>query len=524
MAACSDRDKLLKQKISEVTGTSVEEIQAQSSRELSEIARALDIHIGDEESSPKPPQADQGVSQEKETYASALMRQSSSIVNGGLSIVKSLVNGTDEKPQGMADQKKIEDAAQEESNTEVKKAKERVQVLKSALRYSDGTPDGGEKTRRSLGEAEAHLEALLVGTTPKKRNCAEPSTTLEEVSPPSSVLSQATLIINALPNSPLPKSSISKCSKAISSLIQTPIAQHFASSIPYASLTRLSHGDTLLLAANLPVMMNVKRVKMKGEVCARSDLEKLLKEVEMVKKRGVSVAGGQDVKVEWVSLSSGFPRKENTSTRLRKGRSTKHASSFDENYKQKVSKWSQFANKEVQNPIVTVKWGKVEGRNCSGVDGNMMSFSPGSSDSNIYSQPQISSKETMQPRSEVRPAPSRNLGGTQTTSVAQNNPNIESRQDSEDYWAFTPTADGNKLREDLQKEEEQRERMKEVKRGKKTKETTKAMEAFLKTTESRVQERTLRGDSNCPFCSRYFSASSLQAHANKCPADNKAAR
>ena len=32
MAACSDRDKLLKQAISEVTGTSVEEIQAQSSR------------------------------------------------------------------------------------------------------------------------------------------------------------------------------------------------------------------------------------------------------------------------------------------------------------------------------------------------------------------------------------------------------------------------------------------------------------------------------------------------------------
>ena len=32
MAACSDRDKLLKQKISEVTGTPVEEIHTQSSR------------------------------------------------------------------------------------------------------------------------------------------------------------------------------------------------------------------------------------------------------------------------------------------------------------------------------------------------------------------------------------------------------------------------------------------------------------------------------------------------------------
>jgi len=404
----------------------------------------------------------------------------------------------------------------------VKKAKERVQVLKSALRYSAGTPDGGEKTRRSLAEAEAQLEALLVGTTPKKGNRAESNTTLEEVSPPSSVISQATLIIDALPNPPLPKSSTSKCSKTESSLIETH-ANHFASSIPYASLTRPSHGDTLLMAASLPVMMKVKRVKMKGEVCARSDLDKLLKEVEMVKKRGVSVAGGQDINVEWVSLSSGFPRKENTSTRLRKGQSTKHASSFDENDKQKVSKWSQFA-KDVHSPIVTVKWGKVEGRNCSGADGNMMSLSLGPSDSNLYSQPQISSKETLQPRSEVRPALSRNLGGTQTTLVVQNNPNKESRQDSEDYWAFTPTAAGNKLREDLQKEEEQKNKMKEGRRGKKTKETTKAMEAFLKTTESRVQERTLRGDSNCPFCSRYFSASSLQAHVNKCPADNKAAR
>jgi len=525
MAACSDRDKLLKQKISEVTGTSVEEIQTQSSRELNEIARALDINIGDEEtkeSSSKPIQANQGVSQEKETYASALMRQGTSIVNGGLSIVKSLVNVTDEKPLGMAAQKKIEDAGQEESNTEVKKAKERVQVLKSALRYSGGTPDGGEKTRRSLAEAEAQLEALLVGTTPKKGNRAESNTALEEVSPPSSVISQATLIINALPNPPLPRSSISKWSKAKSSLTNTPIAKHFAPSIPYASLTRLSRGDTLLLAANLPVMMNVKWEKNKGELCARSDLEKLLKEVEMAKKHGVSVAGGQDIKVEWVSLSSGFLRKENTSTRLRKGRPTKHASSFDENDKQKVSKWSQFA-KEVQNPIVTVKWGEVEDRNCSGVDGNMMSLSPGPSDSNLYSQPQIMSKETMQPRSEVRPAPSRNMGGTQTTSVVQNNPNKERRQDSEAYWAFTPTAAGIKLREDLQKEEEQKEKMKEGRRGKKTKQTTKASEAFLKTTESRVQERTLRSDSNCPFCNRCIPASSLQAHADHCPADKKAA-
>ena len=277
------------------------------SRELNEIARALDINIGDEEtkeSSSKPIQANQGVSKEKETYASALKRQGTSIVNGGLSIVKSMVSGTDEKPLGMAAQKKIEDAGQEETNTEVKKAKGRVQVLKSALRYSDGTPDGGEKTIRSLAEAEANLEALLVGTTPKKGNRAKPNTTLEEVSPPSSVISQATLIINALPNPPLPKSSISKCSAAKSSLIETH-ANHFASSIPYASLTRSSHGDALLLAASLPVMMNVKREKKKGEVCARSDLEKLLKEVKMVKKRGVSVAGGQDINIQWVSLSSG---------------------------------------------------------------------------------------------------------------------------------------------------------------------------------------------------------------------------
>jgi len=52
------------------------------SRELNEIARALDINIGDEEtkeSNSKPIQANQGVSQEKETYASALMRQGTSI-------------------------------------------------------------------------------------------------------------------------------------------------------------------------------------------------------------------------------------------------------------------------------------------------------------------------------------------------------------------------------------------------------------------------------------------------------------
>ena len=59
------------------------------------------------------------------------------------------------------------------------------------------------------------------------------------------------------------------------------------------------------MAASFPVISNAKREKKKVEVCARLDIEKVLKEVEMVKKRGVSVAGGQDIKVEWVSLSSG---------------------------------------------------------------------------------------------------------------------------------------------------------------------------------------------------------------------------
>ena len=133
------------------------------SRELNEIARALDINIGDEEtkdSSSKPFQANQGVSKEKETYASALKRQGTSIVNGGLSIVKSMVSGTDEKPVGMATQKNIEDAGQEESNTEVKKAKERVQVLRVPC-----------DIQMELPMAEKRQDALLQRLKPILKHC-----------------------------------------------------------------------------------------------------------------------------------------------------------------------------------------------------------------------------------------------------------------------------------------------------------------------------------------------------------------
>ena len=84
----------------------------------------------------------------------------------------------------------------------------------------------------------------------------------------------------------------------------------------------------------------------------------------------------------------------------------------------------------------------------------------------------------------------------------------QSKKEVEDYWAFNPTAAGNKLRELLKEEEDQKEREKEEneRKRKRTKGQNKALGAFLKVTDRKNQtkelERSVQLDSTCPFCNR----------------------
>ena len=84
------------------------------------------------------------------------------------------------------------------------------------------------------------------------------------------------------------------------------------------------------------------------------------------------------------------------------------------------------------------------------------------------------------------------------------------KQESEDYWAFKPTALGTELRKKLKEEEEQKEREKAAENERKKKRTrgmNKALAAFMKTTDAKNQtkewgERSLRSEEACPFCNR----------------------
>ena len=62
------------------------------------------------------------------------------------------------------------------------------------------------------------------------------------------------------------------------------------------------------------------------------------------------------------------------------------------------------------------------------------------------------------------------------------------------------------MRQQLKEEEEEKERQKVATENKRrTKGQNKALAAFMKTTDRKNQwERSMRIDSNCPFCDRYF--------------------
>ena len=100
----------------------------------------------------------------------------------------------------------------------------------------------------------------------------------------------------------------------------------------------------------------------------------------------------------------------------------------------------------------------------------------------------------------------------------------EAQTMEESYWTFNPTNEGNRLRQQLKEEEEEKERQKVATENKRrTKGQNKALAAFMKTTDRKNQwERSMRIDSNCPFCGKHFPSNILENHVSCCPADREA--
>ena len=254
-------------------------------RELHEIASALGLQVDTAEEECNQSSSTQP---QQQTYASIMLKQGFSTLQAGVSLVKSVVNLGIGEEAGVEVRRDLKLPTEEES-VELQRAKADVKRLQSALVYSRNASDGGDKARKALKEAEEKVEALMLGSTPHKASCI---TLEEEASPPSSVASQARLLVKTAP--------ISYCNSNSNS-----IAQYLTSSIPCTSLTRLNKEETFAEATSLPVM-NVKSVERREARCIKAEFGQLMQKVERLKGSGLSrssTMGGCVENCQWVKLT-----------------------------------------------------------------------------------------------------------------------------------------------------------------------------------------------------------------------------
>ena len=230
---------------------------------------------------------------QQQTYAS-MLKQGFNTLQAGVSLVKSVVKEADvEARRGL----KPDELSTEEESVELQRAKADVKCLRSALVYTRNASDGGDKATKALKEAEKKVEALMMGSTPHKGSFqAASGITLDEgASPPSSIASQAPLIVETVLSSSYRNSN--------------SIAHYLASSIPCNSIIRLNKEETFGEATRLPVlnMMNMMRsVEKKGKRCIKTEVGQLMLKVRKLQGRGLSSSstmGGHVENVEWVNLT-----------------------------------------------------------------------------------------------------------------------------------------------------------------------------------------------------------------------------
>jgi len=177
--------EVLRQRISEVTGMPIGDIDAQNSRELHEIASALGLRIDAAEKECKQSSSSQP---QQQTYAS-MLKQGFSTLQAGVSLVKATQPQHKEADVEARRGLKPDELSTEEESVELQRAKADVKRLRSALVYTRNASDGGDKARKALKEAEKKVEALMMGSTPHKSSEAASGITLEEeASPPSSAI------------------------------------------------------------------------------------------------------------------------------------------------------------------------------------------------------------------------------------------------------------------------------------------------------------------------------------------------
>ena len=214
----------------------------------------------------------------------------------GVSLVKSVVNvgigeeAGEEVSRGL----KPDELSIEEESEELRRAKADLKRLQRGLKYSRSAADGGEKARRALMEAEEKVEALMIASTPHKGIFqAASGITLEEgASPPSSIASQAPLIVETVLSSSYRNSN--------------SIAHYLASSIPCNSIIRLNKEETFGEATRLPVLNMMRSLEKKGERCIKTEVGQLMLKVVQLQGRGLSSSstmGGHVENVKWVNLT-----------------------------------------------------------------------------------------------------------------------------------------------------------------------------------------------------------------------------
>jgi len=567
--------EVLRQRISEVTGMPIGDIDAQNSRELHEIASALGLRIDAAEKECKQSSSSQP---QQQTYAS-MLKQGFSTLQAGVSLVKATQPQHKEADVEARRGLKPDELSTEEESVELQRAKADVKRLRSALVYTRNASDGGDKARKALKEAEKKVEALMMGSTPHKSSEAASGITLEEeASPPSSAIQlnhkkkleehETTIVEAASKKMKLEVDAKAKEMKRLMLEKEKAVENLEKISSELGAVQKLIGKDRGFLKQHeeedLVDQKRIEALNLEINVLLQKSEERqaLIRGRQLTQRSREEKGARLEGRLEEVKLLIDEVDKKIADLPTAPVYSQEM---LDILKKQITGKRRELecpvCLEESSPPIFTCAAQHLVCGNCRPSLKECVVCRVPYQEMSRHRYAERDHKELVElcsrqtalgqklfSREEGEDEEQPVEGGvTGMVSELREELNEEDESpadftsqvpppraapilaqgDLSDYWSFKPTSAGNRLRVELLKEEKdrkEREKEENERKRKRSKGQNKALAAFMKTVDPANQtkewgERSLRFDQACPFCNRCFSASSLQGHVACCPAD-----
>jgi len=557
--------EVLRQRISEVTGMPIGDIDAQNSRELHEIASALGLRIDAAEKECKQSSSSQP---QQQTYAS-MLKQGFSTLQAGVSLVKATQPQHKEADVEARRGLKPDELSTEEESVELQRAKADVKRLRSALVYTRNASDGGDKARKALKEAEKKVEALMMGSTPHKSSEAASGITLEEeASPPSSAIQlnhkkkleehETTIVEAASKKMKLEVDAKAKEMKRLMLEKEKAVENLEKISSELGAVQKLIGKDRGFLKQHeeedLVDQKRIEALNLEINVLLQKSEERqaLIRGRQLTQRSREEKGARLEGRLEEVKLLIDEVDKKIADLPTAPVYSQEM---LDILKKQITGKRRELecpvCLEESSPPIFTCAAQHLVCGNCRPSLKECVVCRVPYQEMSRHRYAERDHKELVELCSrqtalgqklfsreegeeEIQPVKGGLPGSVSELKEDEESPADFTSQvqppraapilaqgdisdDESDYWSF-------KLRKELKEEKDRKEREDNERKRKRIKGQNKALAAFMKTVDPTNQtkewgEMSLRSDQACPFCNRCFSASSLQGHVACCPAD-----